>query len=743
MMSSLGLYSYSHAIHPCGAFHLRPYFRFRESSPTSGNMVSNGWLHFLFFTFSNLSQVGTMDINMIKDLILKKHFKDFQDAWHIEGNESESVIFEKFVNYTILSQDEVNTFVGHPELLDFCCTGGGDDAKMDGIGIKINGQLVGSVEDVEQIVDSSKKIEVDFFLIQSKERNDFDSSAVNTFGIGVKNFFSDPLLPENDKVKEIRKIKDYIYSQEKVYRKLSDNPSVNIYYVFCGSTPTDEHTQAVKDLVIKGLESCPDCLGRVEMEYVDAKGLIKKCKELENNYTAELNIRDIIPLTVSNNQLIKKAYAFTCEATELLKLLTKEDQTIRRSLFNRNVRDYLGDQGNVNCEIKNTIANEPEMFLMCNNGITIVCSDFLQIKDKLVSIDNPQIVNGCQTSSTLFVQKDNPSLSKVQVLVKLICTEDGTVTNKIVRGTNKQNQVLEESFESTRPFHQEIEQFFEAKDDVNKLYYERRNKQYSSIPTICRYQIVNLRVLTQGIVAAFMQKPDMAHRHEAYLLQTFASKDNERKIFNSEHSPYPYYISALIWYKLEDALRSNIISKRLRPYLAHISFIFTYTTGQYPLLLDSNRQAIESFCSKLEKVLCDKSFDDVIKKVVTVFENCTKEWTKQGESRFAIKDNKKFVELEVKMAREFFINKTLKIPNATSTQTNNRWYYGEILSFINTERWYAFIKTDSCDGNVYFDERSYNGLIRYLVPKTKVRFMFKTKKQENETLYFATCVEIE
>lgn len=80
-----------------------------------------------------------------------------------------------------------------------------------------------------------------------------------------------------------------------------------------------------------------------------------------------------------------------------MKLLTKsEDGSLRRSLFNSNVRDYLGNTGSVNSEIEHTIATEPEMFLMCNNGITIVCSDFIQIRDKIVSIDNPQIVNGCQ-----------------------------------------------------------------------------------------------------------------------------------------------------------------------------------------------------------------------------------------------------------------------------------------------------------------------------------------------------------
>ena len=611
---------------------------------------------------------------MIKDLILKKCFADFLEAWQLKEKSdiSEATKFEMFANYVILSQDDLDTFVGHPELLEFCSTGG-DDAKMDGIGIKINDQLVGSIDDINQIVERNKKIHVEFFLIQSKERTDFDSSAVNTFGIGVKNFFSEPLFPENDKIKTIRELKDYIFSEEKVYRKLSANPSVRIFYVFCGETPNDEHTKAVKELLIRGLKSCPDCLGEISMDIIDGKSIIERCKSLENDFNVELNIKDIIPLTVQNNVRIKKAYAFTCEATELLKLLTKsEDGSLRRSLFNSNVRDYLGNTGSVNSEIEHTIATEPEMFLMCNNGITIVCSDFIQIRDKIVSIDNPQIVNGCQTCSTIFLQRNNDSLQNVQVLVKLICTDDNSITTKIVRGTNKQNQVLEESFETTKPFHQKIEDYFEAKCDAIKLHYERRNKQYTSIPTITRYQIVNLRVLTQSFVAMFLQKPYEAHRHEAILLQKYAPKDERnRLIYNSDHSPYMYYIAALTWYVFEMAFRNNTIveKKKIRPYMAHLYYIFTFTTGQYPLNSSCTVQAMEKFCSKLEKNLLSDDFGETLKKVISTFKKSVTEWVKSGKSEFAIKDSKEFTDLikSVSPAKQKLIYNVAKTIAETET----------------------------------------------------------------------------
>lgn len=677
---------------------------------------------------------------MIKDLILKKHFVDFKDAWQIKEKD-EAKVFEKFVNYVILSQDEVDTFIGHPEILDICCTGGGNDAKLDGIGIKINGQLVGSIDDIDEIVAANKKVDVEFFIIQAKERTEFESDAINTFGVGVRNFFSEPELPENDKVKEFRKIKDYILNEEKVIRKLNTNPSLHTYYVFCGRTPNDKHTEAIKKLFVKDVENCPAYFGNITFDIIDGKQLVERCKELENDFKVELNIRDIIPLTVNENTKIKKAYAFTCEAVELLKLLSKDDASLRRSLFNSNVRDYLGNRGGVNSEIEITIKDDPEMFLMCNNGITIVCSDFLQIKDKLVSIDNPQIVNGCQTCTTIYFQKDTPSLSKVQVLVKLICTEDNAITNKVVRGTNKQNQVLEESFETTKPFHQELEDYFTAKTEPIQLFYERRNKQYSANPTINRYQIVNLRVLTQSFVATFLQCPYMAHRHEAKLLQEFVKTESQRKIYLHKHSLYAYYISSLIWYKFEDAFRRKVLTKDDRTYQAHLYYIIMFLPGMYPLTIDAMPNALETYCLKLEQLLTSDHFDESLKKVTAVFKQCEQKWISMKKSRYAMKDTKDFTDELTRICREIFVNKTQSIENAPQHKPE-KWFNGKILSYINKNKWFAFIKSEAFDNNVYFDTKSYKGEVRKLIPGQECRFTVSSDIRKGEDAVRATKVEL-
>ena len=168
--------------------------------------------------------------------------------------------------------------------------------------------------------------------------------------------------------------------------------------------------------------------------------------------------------------------------TQLINILKNEDGMIRANIFDANVRAYQGNT-DVNNEIINTLQKCPENFVLYNNGITIVCSK-LERKGKKLKIETPQVVNGCQTCNLLFkAYKKGIDLSKVKVIVKTIETTDEIVTQGIVRGTNRQNIVYEEAFETIRQFHKDLEDFFNIMEvpGFKKIYYERnknRTKAY-------------------------------------------------------------------------------------------------------------------------------------------------------------------------------------------------------------------------------------------------------------------------
>lgn len=76
-------------------------------------------------------------------------------------------------------------------------------------------------------------------------------------------------------------------------------------------------------------------------------------------------------------------------------------------LLERNVRSFLQLKGKVNQGIRKTIIDEPQMFLAFNNGLSVTATG-LHIEDhsdgtaKLVSADDFQIVNGGQTTGSIF-----------------------------------------------------------------------------------------------------------------------------------------------------------------------------------------------------------------------------------------------------------------------------------------------------------------------------------------------------
>lgn len=654
--------------------------------------------------------------------ILKSHFVNFKTEFEIntaDDPKKEASAFERFVNYTLLSVDYPDAFTADSELLNAVSVGGPDDTFLDGIGIAINDRLVRSLDDINEIADGSRKLTVDFVFVQSKMRSNFDMAELNNFGVGVKLFFSPPSLPENEKVAEFRQLKDHIFSNEKVIAKLHSNPSVRLYFVGTGTEPETAHFKATKKVIVDQLSSQTSCyFERVDVKIVDGKRLIKLCRELANSFEVQLHIKDIFPLSVDSSTDVKKAYAFTCGAPEFLKILRTEDGLLRRSLFNDNVRDYLGNTGAINREIEETILATPEMFLLCNNGVTIVCAGFEQIRDKLVKIENPQVVNGCQTSNTIFNLRDHPNVSKLQLLVRVICTENRSVSNRIVRGTNRQNQVLEEAFEATLPFHQEtLEPYFAAHTGGVKLYYERRSRQYSNDPLVKRTQVVNLRILTQTFVSMFLDAPHQSHRHEAKLLELYSGDSDTRRIFREDHSPAPYFVCAQAWYMFEKYFREDGIDRKYRPYKAHLLLIFRYSVGQpVPKLVKS--KALDTYCEKILALLDPPRFASQVQAVLGAFDRVERLWKERGGSPHGIKDNKEFTDLLIHQVGEQFFKSTTGKPKNEERDTSR----GEVLRIVWRHGvWFGFIKRGPGLENVYFDSRGFDGNPEDLVPGSRVR----------------------
>jgi hypothetical protein len=128
-------------------------------------------------------------------------------------------------------------------------------------------------------------------------------------------------------------------------------------------------------------------------------------------------------------------------------------------LLEQNVRSFLQFTGKINKGIRDTINNEPQMFLAFNNGIAAT-ADHIEL-DKtehfIQKISNLQIVNGGQTTASIYhtAKKEKADVSKIFVQVKfsVIKSKDdfSEIVSRISRYSNTQNKVNDADFTANNP----------------------------------------------------------------------------------------------------------------------------------------------------------------------------------------------------------------------------------------------------------------------------------------------------
>lgn len=166
-------------------------------------------------------------------------------------------------------------------------------------------------------------------------------------------------------------------------------------------------------------------------------------------------------------------------------------------LLEGNVRAFLSTKVKVNKGIRNTILNQPEMFLAFNNGITATATDVTVVEGKngcrITRVRDLQIVNGGQTTASLFNArvKEGSALDKVFVQVKLsvLSPEDAlALIPDISRYANTQNKVSDADLFANHPFHRAVEDISRrvwapARSGAQQMthwFYERARAQYQT-----------------------------------------------------------------------------------------------------------------------------------------------------------------------------------------------------------------------------------------------------------------------
>lgn len=473
-------------------------------------------------------------------------------------------------------------------------TGEGNDTGIDAVGIIVNGTLVTDPDQVDEIVASSRSLDIIFVFVQAERSSHFDAAKIGTFGVGVRDFFSqEPTLQRNHFIKDAAAIADRLYAAS---GKFNTNPSCVMYYVTSGRWADDANLLARKHLAEDSLRET-NLFGAVELIPIGAEDIQRlrmqnrNAVEREFTFTNKTVIPDISGVT--------EAYIGIIPAKDFLNLIEDSAGGINKALFYDNIRDWQ-DYNDVNNGIKSTIL-DPEArsrFVLMNNGVTIVAKKLRVVGNKY-HIQNYQVVNGCQTSHVLWFNRAQIDDS-VMIPLRLISTVDDAITSSIIVATNSQTEISEEQLHAISQFQKNLEVYFSTFDASDRLYYERRSRQYEG-DRIEKTRVISPTNLIKAYASMFLNQPDRTTKNYRVIRALLGNS-----IFGKNHRLEPYYVAALAHYRLEFLFRNRTMDSK-------------YKAARYHLLLalrvmlapnnppQPNANQVEAYCRPIIDALVDNT----------------------------------------------------------------------------------------------------------------------------------------
>ena len=160
-----------------------------------------------------------------------------------------------------------------------------------------------------------------------------------------------------------------------------------------------------------------------------------------------------------------------------------------------------------------------------NNGITIVASRASQ-SAKTLTIEDPQIVNGLQTSTEIhkYFSQYKTEGDQRNVLVRVIVPSHADSRDRIIKATNSQTAVPPASLRATGKIHRDIEEYLYPRG----LYYDRRKNFYKNEGKP-RDRIIGIPQLAQATMAIVLARPDNARARPSSLLKR---DDDYEQVYN-------------------------------------------------------------------------------------------------------------------------------------------------------------------------------------------------------------------
>jgi hypothetical protein len=494
--------------------------------------------------------------------MLNECLKEFKDQ-NILNDYSEDELFELFCGIEVTKESDTDFSEVESAIVD-----GGLDGGIDTFAILVNDRIIANEDDVSEIK-FNEKTKVSITIIQSKTTSSFSESVLDKLYITLPLVFDLNI----DESKLLERLNPSVVEKIIAFRQVwfsSIKKRSSISFVFCYACKAEiivindafkSKQKQILDLIHEKIS-----VATADFKLLSSKELI----ELYNyKKPAEIELRfKEGPLPIP---YIGKDYGYVGAVSlkDFHEFITSERGLIREEIFENNIRYYQGEV-DVNKKIAQTlIEDNVNDFWWLNNGITILC-DTAQSLPKILQITNPQVVNGLQTSFSIFNNKDRIENSdKKSVLVKIILSKERETVDKIIEATNSQNQVPAVLLRATDDIQRMIEKYFSTEEyyyDRRKNYYKNQGKPITRVFTI--------QDVAQAIEAILNKNPSTARKNPTTIIK---SDESYGRIFSDSYDFKLFLNAALIVRSVKlyiSALNDAEIDKNLmKNFSFHISLV--------------------------------------------------------------------------------------------------------------------------------------------------------------------------
>ena len=502
----------------------------------------------------------------------------------------ETAAFEQFSNYCVM-----NHIYGSNDFELEDIETGDSTQGIDGFAIIVNQRLIQTTDDIDTLIRYNQTISVRFVIIQTKTSPSFNNMEISNLFTFSSIFFSDDTSIFNTKeMQKFIELKNYIFDHG---NKLKKNPEVLLFYVTLGSwNPDDRNLNSAVEVGKNSLLST-QLFSNVEFFPVGVNEIQDYYRKTKSKLTATFRFEKRVTMYSINEDEV--GYTGVLPFREFKKILL-EDSGAVKPVFEDNIRDYLGPNEDVNKSIKSTLeTGDINAFSMLNNGVTIVATH-INIPGDIATIDDYQIVNGCQTCNTLLENMDTiGNIDELIIPIRIIATSNESLKNRITCATNSQTAIKKEQLEALSTFQKNLEEYYLTYSNPDALVYERRKGQHrgSNVP---KNRIVTIPLQIKTVAAMFLNEPSAVSGQYGTVAKRVGSK-----IFKSNDKLIIYYVSALALYKIENLFKCGKLDRKYRRsrYLAMMLFRMMVCEERMPQF---NSKKMDTYC----EVILDKLQDD-------------------------------------------------------------------------------------------------------------------------------------